>query len=184
VQLGTGGTLLDSVQLRSSDPTVARTSVTALAMDYYGHGFSIIGGDRAGRAWIVASAPGVASDSIEVSVAKPTMSVAGPFGGQAVVGQSSLPFGGITLVLVDQYGNVRATSEDLTFHLESSDPQVLVTDSTITVQAGRSSSSVANIKYVGAGTAFVRVTDPRATPYAYDPGVSPTIQVVAPTQPE
>jgi hypothetical protein len=111
------------------------------------------------------------------------MSVAGPFGGLGLVGQSSLPFGGITLVLVDQNGNVRATSETLTFHLESSDPQVLVTDPTITVPAGAYSSSVANIKYVGVGTAIVRVTDPRAVPYAYDPGASPTIQVVAPTQP-
>ena len=140
-------------------------------------------GDRAGTAWIVASAPGVASDSIQVSVAKPTISVAGPFGGRGVVGQSSQPFGGITLVLVDQYGNARATSETLTFHLESSDPQVLVTDSEITVQAGSFSSSTANIKYVGAGTAIVRVIDPRGVLYAYDPAVSPTIQVVVPTPP-
>jgi len=183
VQLRTGGTLIDSIQLRSSDPTVARPSVAALTIEFNGKPFSIVGGDRAGTAWIVASAPGVASDSIQVSVARPTMSVAGPFGGVGVVGRSSLPFGGITLVLVDQYGNARATSETLTFHLESSDPQVLVTDSEITVQAGSSSSSTANIKYVGAGTAIVRVIDPRAVPYAYDPAVSPTIQVVSPTQP-
>ena len=183
VQIRTGGMLLDSIQLRSSDPTIARPSVSALLLDFGGKGFSVVGGDRAGTAWIVASAPGVASDSIQVSVAKPTMSVAGPFGGTGVVGQSSLPFGGITLVLVDQNGNARVTSETLTFHLESSNPQVLVPDSEITVQAGAYSSNTANIKYVGAGTAIVRVIDPRAVPYAYDPGASPTIQVVVPTQP-
>ena len=182
VDIRTGGALLDSVQLWSSDPTVARPSPSAVALDYRGAAFSIVGGDRAGTAWITASAPGVASDSIQVSVAKPTMSVAGPFG-VGVVGRSSLPFGGITLVLVDQNGNARATSETLTFRLESSDPQVLVTDSLITVQAGRSSSDVANITFLGVGTAIVRVTDPRPVPYAYDPGASPTIQVVAPTQP-
>lgn len=179
VQLLSGGTIVDSIQLRSSDPTVARPSVSAVASVYNGQSFSIIGGDRAGTAWIIASAPGVASDSLQLSVGKPTMSVAIPSFG--VAGQSSLPFGGVTLVLVDQTGNARVTSETLTFRLESTDPGVILTDSTITVPAGSYSSNVANIKFVGAGTAVVRVIDPRPVPYAYDPGASGTIQVVVPT---
>lgn len=178
VQLATGGTIPDSIHLRTTDPTVARPTVNAVPSLYNGTSFTIVGAERSGTAWIVASAPGLISDSLAVTVGKPAISVSVPLpvGG---VGQTGILY----VQLVDQTGSIRPTNEALTFRIVSSDPTVVTADSTITVSAGQYQSGWATIRYVGPGTAVLRVVDDRPVPYAYEKGASPLIQVPTPPSP-
>ena len=178
VQIANYGSIADSIRLRTTDPTIAQPNVSAVASHPNGTSFRITGGERAGTAWIVASAPGLISDSLPVSVGKPAISV---FVQSTTA--TAAQTGTLSLQLLDQTGAVRATSETVTFRIVSSDPRVVTADSTITVPAGQIQSGPATVHFVGAGTAVLRVVDDRNVPYAYEPGASAIIQVSAPKSP-
>jgi hypothetical protein len=171
VQIRTGGTVPDSIHLRSTDPTVARLNVSAVRL---GSNFLIAGGERAGTAWIVASGPGLLSDSMPVSVAAPTtyVSVIQGFG---FTGQSTQ----FSITLVDQAGNARSATETVSFRIVSSDPSVITADSVITVQAGQYQSNLGALQFKGAGNAVLRAFDDRTVSYAYEPGASSIVTVYA-----
>jgi len=173
VHIATGGSIADSIRLRSTDPTVARPTTNALPGA--GSSFSISGGERSGVAWIVASGPGLISDSLQVTTGRPTISVLNDllFG---TVGQSGV----FVVQLRDPTGAILPSSETVTFRIESTDPNVITADSTITVSAGQSQSAPTTVRFVGAGLAVLRVVDDRNVPYAYEPGASAIIQVTAP----
>lgn len=172
VQIAPGGSIPDSIRLRSTDPTVAQPTVSAVASDPNGTDFSIRGGDRPGTAWIVASAPGLISDSLPMAVGRPVISV-----------QTQLALKILYVQLLDQTGNIRLTGDTVTFRIVSSDPNVVTADSTITVPAGQYQSGYATIHLVGPGTAVLRVVDDRNVPYTYEPGASAVIQVNPPPSP-
>jgi hypothetical protein len=177
VRLSTGGYVLpDGVQLRSSDPTIAQPSVTSVMPFGTTNQFAIVGGDRDGSAWIVASAPGIGSDSLPVDVGKPTVVVITQMSG--TVGQAN---GGLVLELRDQAGQPRATNEDVTFRIVSSNSDVAIADAlTVTVRKGRFQSDLSTVRFVGAGTAVLRAIDDRTAPFAYETGASDLIVVSAP----
>jgi hypothetical protein len=173
VFISTGGSVPDSIHLRSTDPTIAQPMSSAVTSSPSGTNFVIAGGDRSGTAWIVASEPGLGSDSMAVSVAAPTVrvSISQSFG---IAGQSGVL---CYVILVDQAGNARSTTETLTFRIVSSDPSVMTADSVLTVPAGQSQSNFGTVQFKAAGNVVLRAFDDRPVPYAYEPGASPIITV-------
>jgi hypothetical protein len=175
VQIAPGGSIPDSIQLRSTDPTVVQPTVSAVPSDPNGTDFLVRGGERAGTAWIVASAPGLISDSLPVYVGRPVVSVLSqPTLGTA--GESGL----LSVYVLDQTGMGHPTSETVTFHIVSSNPSVITADSTITVPSGEYQSGLVTVHFVGPGTAVLRIVDDRNVPYAYEPGATAIIQVSPP----
>jgi hypothetical protein len=175
VQIAPGGSIPDSIQLRSTDPTVVQPTVSAVPSDPNGTDFLVRGGERAGTAWIVASAPGLISDSLPVYVGRPVVSVLSqPTLG--TVGESGL----LSVYVLDQTGMGHATSETVTFHIVSSNPSVITADSTITVPSGEYQSGLVTVHFVGPGSAVLRIVDDRNVPYAYEPGATAIIQVSPP----
>lgn len=176
LELSTRGYVLpDGVQLRSTDPTVAQPSVTRVPFGLT-NSIVIIGGERAGSAWIVASAPGIVSDSVPVDVGKPAVVVITQT--SATVGQFT---GSVRIELRDQTGQPRATNEDVTFRIASSNSGVVAADSTtLTVRRGFFESNISDVRFVGAGTAVLRAIDDRTASFAYETGASELITVSAP----
>jgi len=176
LQLSTQGYVLpDGVQLRSSDPTIAQPSPTRVAFGVTNQ-IAIIGGERAGSAWIVASAPGIVSDSVPVDVGKPAVVVITQ--SSATVGQV---VGDVRVELRDQTGQPRATNEDVTFRIVSSNSGVVAADSTLlTVRRGFFQSNLSSVRFLGAGTAVLRAIDDRIGSFAYDAGASDLITVSTP----
>ena len=176
LRLSTGGYVLpDGVQLHSTDPTIAQPSVSSFLPFGLTNQFVIVGGDRAGSAWIVASAPGIISDSLPVDVGKPTV---------VLITQTSATVGGFTgslvLELRDQTGQPRATTEDVTFRIVSSNSGVVAPDSmTVTVRKGFFQSNLSNVRFVGAGSAVLQAIDDRTGSFAYETGASDLITVSA-----
>jgi hypothetical protein len=125
-----------------------------------------------------AAARGLISDSVPVTVGKPAISVlVQPT--LADTGQSGI----LLIQLFDQTGSARPTSEAVTFRIVSSDPSVVTADSTVAVTAGQGQSIFAAVHFGGAGSAVLRVLDDRNVPYAYEPGASAIIQVIAAQSP-
>jgi hypothetical protein len=176
LRLSTQGYVLpDGVQLHSTDPTIVQPSVISLPFGLTNQ-IAFIGGDRAGSAWIVASAPGIVSDSLLFDVGKPTV---------VVITQTSptpgVSTGDMHLELRDQAGQPRATNEDVTFRIVSSNSGVVIADSlTVTVRKGQYQSNLSTVRYLGQGTAVLQAIDDRTTSFAYEAGASDLITVPAP----
>jgi len=70
----------------------------------------------------------------------------------------------------------------VTFNLSASDPSVVSTNSTtLTIHAGTAVSATIGLLAKGPGTTTITATDPRAAAYAYAPGTTTPIAVVAPS---
>jgi hypothetical protein len=120
--------------------------------------FNLVGGDRAGTAWLVASAPGWVSDSIQVVVGQGVAQLV-----RLVPSLEGAP-GALEAHVVDQNGSRRVTAEDVTFGLWSSNASIVTTDSTsLTVPAFASTSATTQLIPRGAGTAAVRGIDRRSS---------------------
>ena len=176
LRLSTGGyELPDGVQLHSTDPAVAQPSAASLPFGLVNQ-FGIVGGERTGSAWIVASAPGIGSDSVRVDVGTPAV---------VVITQPTAAIGGsigsVRLELRDQTGQPRATNEDVTFRIVSTNEGVVAADSTtLTIRRGFFQSNPSTVRFVGAGTAVLRAIDDRTAVFAYERGASDLITVSSP----
>lgn len=167
-----------TLAIRSTDTSIVRPSADTVTVSRSSGsiGFvNVMGGSRAGSAWIVASATGIATDSIRVTVGKPALQLV-----SAAVGPNEDPKRFFVVQAVDQQGRPRVTTEPVALKLWSSNSSVVLTATdTLTIPSGASSSNRLQILYGHEGEAAVRVIDPRSTPFAYEPTATRLIVIDA-----
>lgn len=152
----------------SRDPTIASASLLPPAQ------FQVTGGTRAGTTWIVTGGPGLLSDSIQVDVGKPTISLTGydrnmPGSGAATV----------TVTLRDHLGEERVSTDAVTLNVTTSDASVVAPDSAVVKIAAGSSTASFLIRSARAGVAIIHVRDARDTAVAYEPAATVPIKVLS-----
>src|SRR5207247_7485932 len=138
----------------------------------------IAGGDVRDTATLTASAIRHLNGHLVVIVDRPKVTI-GTFNGQAFPGDP---------IYVQAAAWDSATfapdypTEDATINLSASDPSVVSTNSTtLTIHAGTAVSATIGLLAKGPGTTTITATDPRAGAYAYAPGTTTPIAVVAPS---
>jgi len=163
-----------------SDSTIARVTPDSVNIPVGGSvaPIDIAGGDVRDTATLTASAIRHLNGHLVVIVDRPKVTI-GTFNGQAFPGDS---------IYVQAAAWDSATfapgypTEDVTFNLSASDPSVVSTNSTtLTIHAGAAVSATIGLLAKGPGTTTITATDPRAAAYAYAPGTTTPIAVVAPS---
>ena len=169
-----------SIHLSMSDSTIARVTPDSVNIPVGGSvaPIDIAGGDVRDTATLTASAIRHLNGHLVVIVDRPKVTI-GTFNGQAFPGDS---------IYVQAAAWDSATfapgypTEDVTFNLSASDPSVVSTNSTtLTIHAGTAVSATIGLLAKGPGTTTITATDPRAAAYAYAPGTTTPIAVVAPS---
>ncbi len=169
-----------SIHLSMSDSTIARVTPDSVNIPVGGSvaPIDIAGGDVRDTATLTASAIRHLNGHLVVIVDRPKVTI-GTFNGQAFPGDS---------IYVQAAAWDSATfapgypTEDVTFSLSASDPSVVSTNSTtLTIHAGTAVSATIGLLAKGPGTTTITATDPRAAAYAYAPGTTTPIAVVAPS---
>jgi hypothetical protein len=169
-----------AISVRSTDPSVADVEAPLHEYEPTKHGVSvgIVGGSRAGTAWIVASGTGLLADSVLVRVGRPAAKVFATFFGLSDDTLSTSGHNVIYVEAVDHEGNLRAVREPVVFSITSSNFAVVSVDSArLTIPAGATRSANSFVRYRSPGTAIIRATDVRTGSDAYEPGVSTIITV-------
>jgi len=170
-----------SIHLSMSDTTIAHMTPDSVTIPVGGSGapIDIAGGDVRDTATLTASAYRHRDGHLVVVVDRPKVTI-GTFNGQAFPGES-------IYVQVAAWDSATFAlgypTEDVTFSLSASDTSVVATDSTttLTIRAGTAASATRGLRAKGLGTTTITATDPRAAPYAYAPGTTTPITVVAPS---
>jgi hypothetical protein len=169
-----------SIHLSMSDSTIARVTPDSVTIPVGGSGapIDITGGDARDTATLTASATRHLYGHLIVVVDRPKVTI-GTFNGQAFPGES-------VYVQVAAWDSATFApgypTEDVTFNLSASDTSVVSTDSTtLTIHAGTYVSATVGLLAKGVGTTTITATDPRAAAYAYAPGTTTPITVVAPS---
>lgn len=122
----------------------------------------LIGGDAAGTAWVVAEAPGFATDSFPVNVTPTRVMLVGRFDTPALTPE--VPLG--RLRLFNERDLARNSSEPVTFRLRSLDTtRVQLIDSLIVIPANENISETIRIRTGLAGRAAIEVVDVREGGY-------------------
>ena len=169
-----------SIRLSMSDTMIARLTPDSVTIPLGGSGapIDIAGGDVRDTATLTASAIRHRDGHLVVVVDRPKVTI-GTFNGQAFPGES-------IYVQVAAWDSATFTlgypTEDVTFNLSASDTSVVSTDSTttLTIRAGTAVSATVGLRAKGPGTTTITAIDPRAVAYAYAPGTTSPIAVVAP----
>ena len=169
-----------SIHLSMSDSTIARVTPDSVTIPVGGSGapIDIAGGDVRDTATLTASAIRHLNGHLVVIVDRPKVTI-GTFNGQAFPGDSIYVQAGAwdSATFAPGY-----PTEDVTFNLSASDPSVVSTNSTtLTIHAGTAVSATIGLLAKGPGTTTITATDPRAAAYAYAPGTTTPIAVVAPS---
>ena len=169
-----------SIHLSMSDSTIAHISPDSVAIPVRGSGapIDIAGGDARDTATLTASATRHLDGHLIVIVDRPKVTI-GTFNGGAFPGES-------IFVQVAAWDSATFApgypTEDVTFNLSASDPSVVSTGSTtLTIHAGTAASATIGLLAKGPGTTTITASDPRAATYAYAPGTTTPITVVAPS---
>jgi len=169
-----------SIHLSMSDSTIARVTPDSVNIPVGGSvaPIDIAGGDVRDTATLTASAIRHLNGHLVVIVDRPKVTI-GTFNGQAFPGDS-------IYVQVGAWDSATFApgypTEDVTFNLSASDPSVVSTNSTtLTIHAGTAVSATIGLLATGPGTTTITATDPRAAAYAYAPGTTTPIAVVAPS---
>jgi len=163
-----------------SDSTIARVTPDSVNTPVGGSvaPIDIAGGDVRDTATLTASAIRHLNGHLVVIVDRPKVTI-GTFNGQAFPGDSIYVQAGAwdSATFAPGY-----PTEDVTFNLSASDPSVVSTNSTtLTIHAGAAVSATIGLLAKGPGTTTITATDPRAAAYAYAPGTTTPIAVVAPS---
>ncbi len=169
-----------SIHLSMSDSTIARVTPDSVNIPVGGSvaPIDIAGGDVRDTATLTASAIRHLNGHLVVIVDRPKVTI-GTFNGQAFPGDSIYVQAGAwdSATFAPGY-----PTEDVTFNLSASDPSVVSTNSTtLTIHAGTAVSATIGLLAKGPGTTTITATDPRAAAYAYAPGTTTPIAVVAPS---
>ncbi len=169
-----------SIHLSMSDSTIARVTPDSVNTPVGGSvaPIDIAGGDVRDTATLTASAIRHLNGHLVVIVDRPKVTI-GTFNGQAFPGDSIYVQAGAwdSATFAPGY-----PTEDVTFNLSASDPSVVSTNSTtLTIHAGTAVSATIGLLAKGPGTTTITATDPRAAAYAYAPGTTTPIAVVAPS---
>ena len=170
-----------SIHLSMSDSTIAHMTPDSVAIPVGGSAapIDIAGGDARDTAMLTASATRHLDGHLIVIVDRPKVTI-GTFNGGAFPGES-------IFVQVAAWDSATFApgypTEDVTFNLSASDTSVVSTDSTttLTIHAGAYVSATLGLPAKGLGTTTITATDPRSTAYAYAPGTTTPITVVAPS---
>ena len=169
-----------SIHLSMSDTTIARVTPDSVTIPVGGSvaPIDIAGGDVRDTATLTASAIRHLEGHLVMIVDRPKVTI-GTFNGGAFPGES-------IFVQVAAWDSATFApgypTEDVTFNLSASDPSVVSTNSTtLTIHAGTAVSATIGLLAKGPGTTTITATDPRAAAYAYAPGTTTPITVVAPS---
>src|SRR6266487_1780886 len=170
-----------SIHLSMSDTTIAHMTPDSVTIPVGGSGapIDIAGGDVRDSATLTVSAYRHRDRHLVVVVDRPKVTI-GTFNGGAFPGDS-------IYVQVGAWDSATFTlgypTEDVTFRLSANDTSVVAPDSTttLTIRAGTPASATRGLRAKGLGTTTITATDPRAAPYAYAPGTTTPITVVAPS---
>jgi hypothetical protein len=169
-----------SIHLSMSDSTIAHITPDSVAIPVGGSGapIDIAGGDARDTATLTAHATRHLDGHLIVIVDRPKVTI-GTFNGGAFPGES-------IFVQVAAWDSATFApgypTEDVTFNLSASDPSVVSTGSTtVTIHAGTAASATIGLLAKGPGTTTITAYDPRVAAYAYAPGTTTPITVVAPS---
>ncbi len=170
-----------SIHLSMSDTAIAHIAPDSVTIPVGGSGapIDIAGGNVRDTATLTASAYRHRDRHVVVVVDRPRVTI-GTFNGGAFPGESIY----VQVAALDSATfTLGYPTEDVTFRLSASDTSVVATDSTttLTIRAGTAASATRGLRAKGLGTTTITATDPRAAPYAYAPGTTTPITVIAPS---
>lgn len=165
-----------TVTLTSRNPALVRPEPEAVVVGGGDLHFDLVASDHTGASWIIASAPGMTTDSLRVEVGHPVARLAPPkpyYEGSATAKDL------LRVELFDHAGRPRVATEDVSFGIASSNASVVTAeDGVLTVPAGAAFSPTTKLHFhAPGGSASLRGIDARAVPWSYGPVSSQLMEV-------